>query len=171
MQNDRDPIGALQREHEAGLQRLTRLENAAEAIRTTGFSAEAFEEIADVIRWFNTDVRRHTEQEEHCLFPMMELHVAGLPEVLRSEHRELRSASGLLLQTVNEVEEGRIRGSSIQEVVQISKLIVELMRNHIAKENNLLFPLAKEVLTPVEYGQLCDCLQQHAKGASHDAHQ
>lgn len=154
MNNQRDPIEILRKEHVEGLKHLALLENATESLRHNGFSAEAFEQIAESIRWMNTDVRRHTEREEKYLLPLLDRHVIGLPDIVRNEHRELRSAVGQLLNSVQEVEEGKIRGSTILEIVQIATLIVELMRKHIATENNLLFPMTKEVLTAREYDDL-----------------
>lgn len=154
MSDKRDPIEILKWEHNEGLKHLSRLENATESLQHNGFSAEAFEEIADSIRWINTDVRRHTEKEEKYLLPLLDRHVVGLPDIVRNEHRELRSAFGQLLDAVQDVEEGKIRGSTIQEIVQIATMIVELMRKHIATEDNLLFPMTKEILTTQEYSDL-----------------
>lgn len=149
-----DPIGLLRIEHEEGLKHLERLGNAADSIKSNGFSVEAFEEIVDAVRWMNTDVRRHTDREEKYLFPLIERHSSNLPELMRGEHRELGTAFTQLLDIVREIEEGKVRGSSIYEVVQISYLIVDLMRIHINRENQFLFPLAKKILSVSEYEAL-----------------
>lgn len=154
MSSRRDPIEILKREHTEGLTHLARLENATESLRRNGFSAEAFEQIAASIRWIDTDVRKHIEKEERYLLPLLDRHVVDVPEMIRNEHRELRSAFTQLLQTVEDVEEGQIRGSILQELVQIATVIVDLMRRHIETENTLLFPLVQKVLTSQEYEDL-----------------
>jgi len=150
----RDPLDLLKKEHEEGQKHLERLGSAADSIKINGFSVEAFEEIVDAVRWMNTDVRRHTDWEEKHLFPLIERHTSELPEQMRNDHRELRSSFTQLLDIVREIEEGKMRGSSIHEIVQISYVIVELMRSHIQKENDHLFPLAQKMLTIKEYDEL-----------------
>jgi hemerythrin-like domain-containing protein len=152
----RDPIELLRKEHGEGLKHLERLGNAADSIKANGFSVEAFEEIVNAVRWMNTDVRRHTDREEKYLFPLIERHSSNLPELMRGEHRELGTAFTQLLDIVREIEEGRVRGSSIYEVVQLSYLIVDLMRIHINRENQFLFPLAKKLLSSSEYEALTE---------------
>jgi hemerythrin-like domain-containing protein len=149
-----DPVTILEEEHKEGLLHLTRLENAADSIHANGFSAEAFEEIIDAVRWMNVDVRAHINREEQYLFPVIERYGTDLPELLRHEHRELRTSFSQFFEIVREIEQGRMRGSSIHEVVQISLHIVNIMRSHILRENLELFPLAKRLLTTEELTQL-----------------
>jgi uncharacterized protein len=154
MSNVRDPIDILRKEHKDGLQYLAKLENAADSIRINGFSAEAFEQIVEVTRFIDTILRQHNEKEEMHLFPLIEHHVTDPPQVLRIEHQELWHVFRELLKAVKDVEEGRIHGSSIKELVQTAKVVVEHLNNHIAKENDIIFPLAKQLLSKEEYQQL-----------------
>ena len=154
MENHKDPIEILMKEHDEGIKYLARLDNAADSIRQNGFSAEAFEQIAEAIRFVDVDIRQHNEKEEKYLFPLMDRHVNGPAKVMRSEHRELWRVFSELRKSVKDVEEGRIHGTSIKELLQSSKLLVELLSQHIAKENEVLFPMAKQVLSSEEYEQL-----------------
>ncbi len=155
-----DPIELLVREHEEGMKRLAVLQRAAESIRSEGFSAKAFEEIADTIRWMNTSVRHHTQIEEQFLFPMIEPRMRGLAEQVRGEHRDLWDSFSELLGTVRDVEEGRLHGSSILDVVRIAENIVVLLRNHIRRENTVVFPAIRQLLSKEEYQKLEDDLQR-----------
>lgn len=150
----RDPLEILIRAHEEGMDQLGVLENAAESIRAGGFSPEAFEQIAETIRWMNTEVRRHTQLEEEVLFPLVERHVKGLAEQMRGEHRDLWNAFSELLTYVREVEEGRLHGSSIRDVVSVALEIVDQMRSHIKRENTILFPAVRQLFTETEYDDL-----------------
>jgi len=149
-----DPIKVLIREHNEGLQHLVVLENAAESIKLNGFSPEAFEQIAETIRWLNTEVRRHTQIEEKFLFPLIERHMGSLAEQVRGEHRDLWDLFNDLLQAVKEVEEGRLHGTSIRDIVAIAKSIVELLRAHVRREDTMVFPAVKQLLTRDEYDEL-----------------
>lgn len=149
-----DPIEILMKEHEKCLQHLARMENAAEYIQTNGFSHEAYTQIAETIRFIDTVMRQHDEKEEKYVFSMMDRHVTGAPQVMRNEHRELWIAFKQLIRTVEDIEEGRLHGTSIVELVQSAKAVVEHLTSHIAKENEVVFPMAKQMLTKEEYAEL-----------------
>lgn len=148
------------KEHEECLKYLARLHNAAEYIRTNGFSFEAYSQIAETIRFIDTVVRQHDEKEEKYLFPLMDRHVVGPPQSLRSEHRELWFAFRQLLRTVEDIEEGRLHGTSIAELVQSAEAVVEVLTSHITKENEVVYPMAKQVMTKEEYGQLKEQIEK-----------
>lgn len=154
MQNVDDPIEILMKEHEEGLKYLKRLGDAAEHIKTYGFSFDAFEDIAEAIRFIDTEIRHHNEREEKYLFPLMDTHATSPSKVIRDEHRELWRAFNNLMESVKNVEELRIYPTTVMELIQNSKAIVELLSNHIAKENEILFPMTKQLLTKEEYEQL-----------------
>ncbi|GJQ21035.1 MAG: hypothetical protein HBSIN02_13900 [Bacteroidia bacterium] len=141
------PIDILLQDHEKGMHQLSMLEQAAESIRVNGFSPEAFEQIAAIIRWMNTEVRKHTEIEERLVFPLVESHMKSLAEQVKGEHRDLWDAFSDLLTAVKEVEEGRLHGTSIRNVVSIAEMIVDLMRTHIRREDTILYPAIRQLLT------------------------
>ena len=151
---DADPILILMKEHEEGLRYLKQLKEAAEQIKTNGFSFEAFENLAQAIRYIDIEIRRHNENEEKYLFPLMERHLNGSSEVMRSEHRELWRAFNSLRTCVKDVEDMKIYATTIRDLVRCSESIVELLTSHITKENDVLFPMAIRILTKEEYRQL-----------------
>ena len=158
----RDPLEILTRAHDEGMDQLGVLENAAESIRANGFSPEAFEQIAETIRWMNTEVRKHTQIEEQVLFPVVQRHVKGLAEQMRGEHRDLWNAFSELLTYVREVEEGKRHGSSIMDVVRVSFDIIDQMRNHIKRENTILFPAARQLFSEKELEELLVGILQYS---------
>lgn len=149
-----DPIKALIQEHTEGLEHLAVLENASESIKSNGFSPEAFEQIAETIRWLNTEVRRHTQIEEKFLFPLIDRHMRTLADQVRGEHRDLWDLFNDLLRAVKEVEDGRLHGTSILDIVAIAKSIVDLLRAHVRREDTMVFPAVKQLLTKSEYDEL-----------------
>lgn len=156
---DRHPIDLLLEDHARGLDQLSMLEQAAESIRANGFSPEAFEQIAATIRWMNTEVRKHTEIEERHLFPLVESHMKAVADQVRGEHRDLWDAFSDLLTAVKEVEEGRLHGTSIRNVVMITGMIVELMRAHIRRENTIMFPAVRELLSHTDRLRLLEAIR------------
>ncbi|MBI4547585.1 MAG: hemerythrin domain-containing protein [Ignavibacteriae bacterium] len=154
MNNPRDPIGILMKEHDEVLQHLNRLAHATEYIKVNGFSYEAFAQITEALLYINMEIPKHNEKEEKYLFPLMDRHGNGSPALMRDEHRELLRALSALKECIKDVEELRIHPSTIHDLIKCSMAVIELLRSHIAKENTILFPRAKQVLTSDEYKQL-----------------
>ncbi|MBI5216750.1 MAG: hemerythrin domain-containing protein [Ignavibacteriae bacterium] len=153
-----DPISVLMHEHQRAAKQLSLLEQAVNSITSDGFTRQAFGIIAEAIRFFEGEFRQHDKKEEQFLFPLLERHEPGITSEYRNEHRELWSAFNYLLSCVNEVEDGRLRGSSRQELVETATRIVRLLRAHIVNENTILFVKAKKLFSEVEYKELRDSI-------------
>ncbi len=149
-----DPFDILENEHDEVLARLQELEDAVTSITCKGFSGESFAHIAKVIRFFNTDFRKHDRGEEKVLFPLIEARLAGSTASYRSEHRQLWSAFDRLQRSVQDVEMSKVHGSTIREIIDASKVIIDLLRSHVAREDDELFPLAKKVFLQEDYTRL-----------------
>ncbi len=149
-----DPIDLLIMEHEKGLWQLEIIAHAAESIQIHGFSGKAFLEIANSTRVIDTEMRWHNEKEEKYLLTLLDKHVFESPNVLRHERREMWHAFNELLTSVKNVEDGRVHGTTIRELIQFTQQVVDKFRNQIMKENNDIFPMIKRVLTSDEYEQL-----------------
>jgi hemerythrin-like domain-containing protein len=149
-----DPFEILHTEHREVLGRLQELEEAVTSIVGKGFSAAAFSRIAGVIRFFSTEFKNHDRSEEKVLFPLIEAHIEGVTATYRAEHRQLWSAFDRLQKSVQDVEMSKVHGSTIREIVDASRTIIDLLRAHVARENGELFPLAKKVLSKEEFIRL-----------------
>jgi hemerythrin-like domain-containing protein len=149
-----DPLEILQKEHEQGLLYVQRLKDAADDIRTHGFSSAAFTRMGEAIRFIDTEMRRHAEKEEQFLLPLLEGHVPDSPQEIRREHRALWTAFRELRRHIQDIEDGRLRGTAITDLVQSACLVVEILGDHIAKENEALFPMVKRLLNAEEYDRL-----------------
>ncbi len=150
MNASRSPLDKLHEDHAIALSWLQRLDGAIASIVNEGFSASSFAEIAQIIRYINTDFRKHDEREEKYLFPVIEAHSAGMTGGYRAEHRQLWSAFRRLEQSVRDVEMSKIHGSSLRELIDASRAIVMLLRQHIQRENTQLLPFAENNMTSEE---------------------
>lgn len=149
-----DPFLLLIEEHDQSNRLLGGMENAVESIRLNGFSAEAFNQIADAVRFIDASIRLHHEREEEYLFPLLERHHPGSTDLIRKEHRSLWSALRHLLKIVQDIEEGRLHGTSIRELLQTSRFLIDLVTSHTRRENHVLFPMARKSLTTTEWNEL-----------------
>jgi hemerythrin-like domain-containing protein len=133
------PTELLREEHRVIVQALDALERAAARLAAGGAVAERW--WTDVVAWLRAFAdRNHHAKEEAALFPAMVK--AGAPSeggpiaVMLEEHVE-----GRRLVTAMETAAGAAR-------LAACRAYVALLRAHIEKENEIVFPLAEAVLDP-----------------------
>jgi hemerythrin-like domain-containing protein len=138
----------LKHEHEIVLLILDAAEREAESIRTTG--AVHVAEVEEMADFFTNFVDRcHHGKEERHLFPRME--ARGLPSgsgpvaVMLQEHEQGRTAVRAMKDTLARLETGD-QGAAA-ELAEALLRYASHLRNHIFKENNVLFPMADKMLS------------------------
>lgn len=123
----------LRREHRVVLQTLDRFEKALE----TGSN----ETLRDILRFFDERLTLHRRKEEEVLFPelahQLPPHSGPVPCMLE-EHAEEKWRLTVLREALEAGER--------EEVERHGRAVIALLRNHIWKEENVLFPLADQIL-------------------------
>jgi hemerythrin-like domain-containing protein len=139
----------LMKEHEIILRVLSAMEMAAAAIPSDKVHPSFFLDAADFIKGFADGC--HHAKEEGALFPAME--AVGVPAqggpigMLLAEHEQGRVYTHLMRAAAEKWQAGD--ASVRQEVITHAIGYIRLLRMHIQKENNILFPMAERVV-PVE---------------------
>jgi hemerythrin-like domain-containing protein len=149
-----DPFEILMHDREEGIHHVATLQRSAESIRLYGFFAEAFNAIAQAVKYIDTVLRKHDQTEERYLFPLLEPHAPESVREMRQNRRELWSAFTRLRDVVEEIEESKVTGSSIHELIEASNAMAQLLRAHLEDEDSILYPLSREKLSPKEYAKL-----------------
>lgn len=92
----------------------------------------------------------HHEREEEVLFPEMEERgITGPPKVMRLEHTQLREQKKELLELSESL--GAMDFTEFRRRLDLTvSFIVPVLRDHIFKENNVLYPAALEVIEDEE---------------------
>ena len=115
---------------------------------------EVFRQGVDFVRNFAD--RCHHAKEEENLFPRME--ARGVPRqggplgVMLFEHDQGRAYVGAIAGAIDASEaDGR---SAALTIAENARGYVDLLRGHIAKEDNVLFPMADRVLSPADQTEL-----------------
>ncbi len=132
-----DPLVRFSMEHEQALAALDRLERAATALAHGDPAEPHLRTVREVCDTLTTTVREHNENEERALFPLLGEEAPCEP--FRQEHVALRE----LEQRLDTVLEG---ATPERDIPPIAHALVDLLRAHIQREDEVLFPLARTLL-------------------------
>ena len=142
-----EPTELLMEEHRVIERLLASLEKAAGRFEADeGIRIGFFVAAAEVIRGFADGC--HHRKEEGILFPAME--EAGVPKeggpigVMLAEHEEGRRLTRAMREAAERVIQGD--GSAKLSVIESARGYTELLRQHIRKEDAVLFPMAERLL-------------------------
>ncbi len=155
------PTEELVTEHNAIKRMLGILEGVSRRLEAgEAVEAEHLERIVDFIRGFAD--RCHHGKEEDLLFPAME--EAGVPRqggpigVMLSEHTQGRDYVRGLAEAVATYRAGNKEAAS--RIVENARGYVQLLSQHIHKEDNILYPMADRFLSPQKQTELLKSFAQ-----------
>jgi hemerythrin-like domain-containing protein len=148
-------IDILMGEHDVVLQVLGALEAMAQ-LAEAGHGVEPAQArlMVEFFRGF-TDTCHHAK-EERCLFPALAAHgltpEQGPVAVMLSEHAQGREFVRVLEESIAAVEAGAADSPIL--FAKTARSYVRLLRDHIDKENQVLFPMAAHLLNDAGQEQL-----------------
>ncbi|SFB17057.1 DUF438 domain-containing protein [Clostridium frigidicarnis] len=139
-------------EHDKILEFLTELEeinSKIQKLESYNSSLEEFEALKTVANNI-LDAENHHQREEKVLFTEMEdRNITGPTRIMRMEHDDLRAKKKLLIQTAEEA--SQLEFNEFKEKVDdTAKYIIFNLRDHIFKENYILYPTAIESIKEKE---------------------
>ncbi len=166
----RDPIDRLLWEHQGIMRQVAELRAAVAALEQRGPDAlaGALPALRATARMIETELEAHARREDEALFPAIErvIGAAGGPTmVMRMEHQAIHAQAERFRATLaqlNEVEHPAIvaggarlkdlaaAGTDADALRESGAAIVRLLDEHFGKEEQILFPMAREVLEPDE---------------------
>jgi hemerythrin-like domain-containing protein len=130
-----------------------------------------------------TRLLRHARKEDEALFPALERAFGtheGPTAVMRQEHRAIHDRAGLFRETLrelNEVEHPAIvaggatlrtlaeRGGNAGTLADTGEEIVSLLDLHFGKEEDILFPRARSILSDEEMAEVGRRMEEIEAGA------
>ncbi len=142
------PVHTMVCEHDEILGFLDELEKVNNGIR----KKEKFEECGEEVKKLRhiahhlLEAEAHHKREEDVLFPELEKRgVTGPPQIMRMEHEDMRKRKKELKELAEKA--GETEFSEFRKRLDAaSKFIVLALRDHIFKENNILYPTAVQVI-------------------------
>jgi hemerythrin-like domain-containing protein len=135
-------IESLCRQHQEVLAQLDAVEAELNA-PGSGANLKAF------AGYLEAEVMHHFAVEEQALFPVLARHLSqtqGPLAVMNAEHTSFR-------ELVNDLDAG-VRSGDYGRQRSAAQDLIELLRGHIAKEDQVLFPMASRLLSPDEQGEV-----------------
>jgi hemerythrin-like domain-containing protein len=150
----RDPIALLMKEHEEALNKLHRLKKDAQDLKKKGYSEKTFKSLLKTVEYVDEEVRVHNKHEEDALFPVVERYVDGPTAVLREDHAKMAKIYKKLHYSIKALKENHEDSTSRLELCDSAEEIVQLMVNHIHKENQILFPMIQRFCTKEEIREI-----------------
>ncbi len=146
----------LMEEHHVIERVLAAMEVAVQRLEAAQLRPGFFVDAAEFIKGFADGC--HHKKEEGVLFPAMLAHgvrdQGGPIGVMMAEHNQGRTFTIAMRKAAEALEAGD--GSARAGVVQNAQGYIALLRQHIVKENTVLFPMADRVIPPTSQDQLAE---------------
>lgn len=148
MAETKRPTQLLSDEHKAVLQKLTALEKIFNNLdKKDAVSAE----LKELTTFFKAEFWVHFTKEEEALFPEMETFIprdAGPIAVMLVEHEDLRKTNDVIQKTAADYLAGNTSDAVKKTLREQGTHFVQVLREHINKEDNILFMMANMHLSP-----------------------
>jgi hemerythrin-like domain-containing protein len=155
------PTETLKHEHQVILLVLSAAEEEAGRIQQTGrLRPDRLQKMVDFFRNFAD--RCHHRKEEDLLFRDMRRRgmsgQTGPIAVMLTEHDEGRRRVALIGENLPAARAGE--ASAVEAVMSNLRAYAELLRRHIEKEDNILYPLADSILTEEDQRDLQEAFEK-----------
>lgn len=160
-----DPIATLMEEHRRFLERLESFRDELRGVRAGAVApADAPRRVAAFAGFLEEDVDRlHGRKEEAGLFPVLERHLpveGGPVEVMLTEHESLREHQRSLARGAEKLQGEPSAIEIISSIDTAFGAVRGLLSDHIAKEDQVLFPMARELLSADEMLEVSEIFQR-----------
>jgi regulator of cell morphogenesis and NO signaling len=170
-----NPIDQLLQEHIVIMEQIASLRRAVDVLTTEGDKglAEALPIFNQIGQMMATRLDLHRRKEDDVFFPAVETAIGTLDsiEVMRQEHRDIHAQGVLLRETLRELNEEQhpaieaeaerlrslvVKGDDVESLLKTGEEIVYLLDIHFKKEEEILFPMARELLDAESLGKIAD---------------
>ncbi|MBV6479187.1 MAG: hypothetical protein HGGPFJEG_01948 [Ignavibacteria bacterium] len=169
-------IQCLMDEHKNALKKIDQFEAVLIEIKTEGLNKERNKKLGEFFAFFDNNVVLHNHKEERVLFPFIHdrmidngEHGAGdIPEtavdVLENDHVKMMelatltfSLMGITSRITDPVSSALLMDTAIEQGLSL----VEMLRLHIFREDNVVFPLAHKYLTSEDYETIVNKMKKY----------
>jgi iron-sulfur cluster repair protein YtfE (RIC family) len=145
-------LARLKAEHIPLLEKLHGLHSICSKIASEGNTKEYFLQLKPAVETFFLELEPHSQREEEVLFKMMEAYIGkdmGPIAVMEYEHDQAKFLIGSF-RTKTADSSIELDDATMKEYSRLINNAVQILVDHFAKEENILFPMAEKMLTDEE---------------------
>ncbi len=156
-------------EHRPLLSEVDAFENAILAIQKSGYTQEADAQLKHFLNFFDEGFIAHHRHEESALFPLLRQRLLASAEhssgknaqtpvdLMQDEHTKAVQLAAVILNFLGlafRFSDEKTRLTILDAALEQSRFLVELLRLHVFREDNLIFPMAQRLITATEFEQM-----------------
>ena len=155
-------------DHELLVEQLNIFEKTLLSIMDEGITKEIKERIRDFFEFFDHEFINHNRKEESQLFPKLKQKLLETGEhstdgtqtpvdILLADHIEalqLAAVSFNLFGLITKIDDNNSKLVILDLAIEQGKALVELLRVHIFREDNIVFSLAQKLISKDEFKNL-----------------
>jgi len=162
-----DPfLQGLMDEHKQLIEQLELFEQSLISIMEEGITKEIKESIRNFFEFFDCEFIVHNRKEENDLFPILKKKILEGADritdttpidVLQEDHMkalQLAAVSFNLFSLVTKLTDNKSKLMVLDVAIEQGKSLVELLRVHIFREDNIVFSLAQKLLSDDEFKKI-----------------
>lgn len=163
-------------EHKIILSELQKFETTLFEIRNEGINKERNKILGEFFQFLDDTIVMHNLKEERVLFPLLhdrliekgEKSTAPIPEtavdMLENDHIKMMQLTSLafsFMGMASRLTDATSRAVLIDTAVEQGKSLVELIRLHIFREDNIVFALAHKHITANEFKKMDEQIKKY----------
>lgn len=156
-------------EHKLFLVQVERFENAILAIQKSGYTKEVDGQLKHFLNFIDEEFITHNRREEATLFPLLKKRLLATAEhgsgeaphtpvdLMQDEHMKAAQLAAVILNFLGlafRIPDEKIRLIVLDAALEQGRFLVELLRLHMFREDNLIFALAHQLITTDEFEQM-----------------
>jgi hemerythrin-like domain-containing protein len=157
------PLDRLHEDHLVFRDRFSGFESRLDAMANSRrLDAGALAAFHEDLRFFRERLLTHFRAEDDTILPAMERHRGrhgtSLVDILALEHEELRRAVRKIADAV--------QASDVDELNRHGLFLVQVLQDHVRKEETVFFPGAREAIPETEWAEIAALLGSLPPGGS-----
>lgn len=154
------PIHTLSEEHKVILEFIDKLKDTVNLLKLSKDFNQVEKELEMLkhIAEHLVEADKHHQREEDVLFPMLrKFGVTEPPAIMEEEHKDLKARKKALNEIANNKKISY--PDFVKKVKELADYIIKELPNHIYKEDNILYPMALQVIPKSKWPEIkkkCD---------------
>jgi len=153
-------------EHDSFLKEVNAFEDTLLSIQKNGYTREADGKLKHFFNFFDEEFISHNRREEATVFPLLRKRLIASGEhgvgddpstaidMMEDEHTKAAQLAAVILNFLGlafRFPDERSKLIVLDAALEQSKFLVELLRLHVFREDNVVFPLAHRLITQTEF--------------------